>query len=133
MKRTVPFEIFGANQYLQFDILRLSRLEEVLGTPIAEVIAKQNIGISFALKALPIAMVQHYHNATPQDFAKKIEDHLDAGGSFDDIAVPLVKAILASGFLGKAVADRAMGIEVEDEPKNELPAAEKPSKRSRNG
>ena len=133
MKRTVPFEIFGANQYLQFDILRLSRLEEVLGAPIAEVIAKQNIGISFALKALPIAMSQHYRNATPQEFAKKIEDHLDNGGAFDDIAVPLVKAILASGFLGRAVADRVMGVEVEEEPKNELPAAEKPSKRSRNG
>lgn len=135
MKRTVPFEIFGANQYLMFDIARLSVLEDAVGRPILDVVKRQDIGISFALKALPIAMAQHYHNATPADFAKKIEEYLDTDGrTFEkDIGVPLVKAILASGFLGKAVADRAMGIEVADEPKNELEAAEKPSKRSRNG
>lgn len=131
MKRTVPFEIFGPNQHLMFDIRRLAVLEDALKKPISEVIDSQNVGVSFALTALPIAMSQHYRNA---DFATMIEDYLDKPGtSFNDIAVPLVKALLASGLLGKAVADRAAGIEVKDEPKNELATAEKPSKRSRNG
>ena len=135
MKRTVPFEIFGPNQYLQFDILRLAVLEDAIGRPIVDVVKRQDIGISFAIKALPIAMSQHYHNATPVDFAKKIEEYLEGDGrNFEtDIGVPLVKAILASGFLGKAVADRAIGLKVSKEPKNEPKAAETPSEPSENG
>ena len=29
MKKTIPFELFGPNQYLMFDILRLEELENV--------------------------------------------------------------------------------------------------------
>lgn len=123
MKKTIPFELFGPNQYLMFDILRLAELERVLGKPIAQVIASQDIGVDFVLKSLPIAMKQHYRE-TPEFFANKIEEHLDGGGSFDDVAVPLVRAILASGLLGKEVADRAIGLasEVTEEQKNDKKA-----------
>lgn len=108
MKKTVPFEIFGPNQYLMFDIKRLAALERAIGKPIATIIAEQSIGIDFALKALPIAMQDHYHNPTPDFFAEKIEKYLDEGGAFDQIGVPLVQAILISGFLGSEVRDRVM-------------------------
>lgn len=140
MKRTVPFEIFGASQYLMIDILRLGELNRAIGRPIYETMATGNVGEDFVLKALPIAMKQHYHNATPEFFAEKIAEHLENGGKFDDIAIPIVRAVLVSGILGKAVSDRVMGIitgnsenEVPEEPKNEEPTAAKPSKRSKNG
>lgn len=132
MKKTVPFETFGANQYLMFDILRLAELERVIGKSIDQLLNTQDVGIDFALKALPIAMKQHYNRETPEFFAAKIEEHLESGGTFNDISVPLVRALLVSGILGKEVADHAMGL-VPEEPKNESPAVKKPSKQSKNG
>lgn len=132
MKKTVPFEIFGANQYLSFNILDLAKLEQKTGKTIDQIIATQDVGINFALLALPIAMNQHYHNETPEFFAAKIEEHLESGGTFNDISVPLVRALLVSGILGKEVADHAMGL-VTEEQKNEIATEEKPSKRSKNG
>ena len=44
MKKTVPFEIFGANQYLMFDIMRIAELERVCGKSIQTLLAEQQIG-----------------------------------------------------------------------------------------
>ena len=132
MKKTVPFELFGPNQYLMFDILRLAELEQKTGKTLDQIIAAQDVGVNFALIALPIAMKQHYNRETAEFFAAKIEEHLESGGTFNDISVPLVRALLVSGILGKEVADHAMGL-VTEEPKNAPEAAVKPSKRSKIG
>ena len=114
MKKSIPFEVFGPNQYIYFDILRLAELEGALGCSINDIIQRQDAGVKFCLTALPIGMKHHYHKPTSAFFAEKIEEHLAKdGASLDDIAVPIVKAILASGVFGKEVADRAMGMEEE--------------------
>ncbi len=103
MKKTVPFEIFGPNQYLMFDIGRLAELEQALGHSIIDVAVKQDIGVNFCLTALPIAMKQHYR-PDRNLFANKIEEFIENGGSISDITVPLVKAIAATGIFGKIEA-----------------------------
>lgn len=108
MKNTIPFEIFEAGQYLQFDIMRLAELETAAGKSISSIIAAGDVGVSFALMALPIAMKQHYPRVTPQDFVEKIENYLEQGGDLNSILVPIVRAILASGVLGKEVQSRAL-------------------------
>jgi hypothetical protein len=125
MKRSIPFEIFGPNQTIYYDIMRLAELEKALGCSITEVIQKQDAGINFCLTALPIGMKHHYHKATPLYFAEKIEEYIANGGSLDEIAVPIIKAILASGIFGKEISDRALGLieeaeeaEEEEKPKN---------------
>lgn len=120
MKKSIPFEVFGPNQYIYFDILRLAELERALGRSINEILQRQDAGINFCLTALPIGLKHHYHKPTPAFFAEKIEEHLAKdGSSLDDIAVPIVKAILASGVFGKEVADRAMGVEEELDEEDE--------------
>ncbi len=111
MKKSIPFELFGPNQYIMFDILRLAELERALGRDITDVIRRQDAGVGFCLTALPIGMKQHFHKATPQDFAEKIEAYLENGGTLDDIAVPIVKSIMASGIFGKEVSEKASKLE----------------------
>ncbi|HBR33185.1 MAG TPA: hypothetical protein DD734_01015 [Firmicutes bacterium] len=114
MKKSIPFEVFGPNQFIYFDILRLAELERALGKSVNEILQRQDVGINFCLTALPIGLKHHYHKPTPALFAEKIEEHLaKEAASLDDIATPIAKAILASGVFGKEIADRAMGVDEE--------------------
>ena len=38
MKKSIPFELFGPNQYIMFDIQRLAELERALGRDITSII-----------------------------------------------------------------------------------------------
>jgi hypothetical protein len=115
MKKTAPFELFGPNQFLMFDIMRLAELEAAMGKSIVQIMESGDAGIRFCITALPIGMKQHYHRATPAFFAEKIEEYLEKGGMIDDIAVPIVKAIVISGVFGTEMANR---MEQTDEVKN---------------
>jgi hypothetical protein len=106
MKKTVPFEVFGPNQFLMFDILRLSELEKAVGKTINELVTNGNAGVEFCLKALPIGMKQHYR-PDPREYAERIEKHLENGGTLNQIEVPIIKAILASGIYGKQAVVRS--------------------------
>lgn len=106
MKKTIPFELFEQNQTIYFDILRLAELERSLGMSIVDVIKRQDAGINFCLTALPIGLKHHNFKATPAFYAEKIETYLDDGGSLDEIAVPIIKAIMISGIFGKEVTEQ---------------------------
>lgn len=132
MKKTVPFELFGANQYLKFDIMRIAELERVCGKSIQTIIAEQQIGVDFALKALPIAMKDAYFNKPADFFAEKIESFFDDGGSLEQICVPIIQALLISGVLGSEVRDRVMSQINGDEEKN-AEGTNSPSRHSKAG
>jgi hypothetical protein len=104
MKKTVPFELFEENQYLMLDILRLAELERAMGCTVIDIAQRRDAGVNFCLTALPIAMKQHYR-PDPTFYAAKIEAYLESGGILDDIAVPLVKAIAASGVFGQGMKE----------------------------
>ena len=119
MKKTVPFEVFGPNQYLMFNILRLAELEKATGRTINSMMTNGDAGVEFCLKALPIAMKQHYR-PDPKEFADRIEKHLENGGTLSDIEVPIIKAIVATGIYGKqdATQEDETTPEAEAEGKN---------------
>lgn len=103
MKKTVLFELFGPNQYLMFDIIRLAELEKAMGCSVLAMAQGMDIGVRFCITALPIALRQHYHKATPQMFAEKISEYLsEQGRSINDIALPLIEAISLTGVFGSA-------------------------------
>lgn len=109
MKKTIPFELFEPNQYIYFDILRLAEFEKALGMSIIEIVKRQEAGLNFCLTALPIVLKHHYFKATPLFFAEKIEEYLEKGGSLEEIALPIIKAIFASGVFGKEVNQQVNG------------------------
>lgn len=122
MKKSIPFDLFGPNQYIMFDIPRLAELETAMGQTITAIANRQDVGVNFCLKALPIGMKHHYR-LKPEFYAQKIEEHLDNGGTLDDFAVPLVKAIAVSGIFGKEAQER---IEQEIRRLSEPEAEEEP-------
>ncbi len=114
MKKTIPFELFGAGQTIYFDILRLAELEKVLGDSIINVVRRQDAGINFCIAGLLVGLKHHYHRPTAALMAEKIEEYLDKGGNLDELALPIVQAILETGIFGKADPER----------KNPTPATE---------
>lgn len=107
MKRTIPFECFGEKQELKFTIAGIAELERALGKSIQQIVQSGNAGIDFCLSALPICLKRIH----PSLYMKKIEEYLDVEGhTIDDIAIPIVHAIAASGALGKTIAINALRI-----------------------
>lgn len=140
MEKAIPFEIFGANQYLKFDIARLDEFEKKTGTSIMNVTQRDDYGFAFALDVLPIAMKQHYFNLTREQWSQKVAEYIENGGDITEITRPLVMAIWISGMLGKNFAKIADSVvnktpfvadEVTEDPKNAKKA--KPSKALPNG
>ncbi|TWH49593.1 hypothetical protein [Sporomusa sp. KB1] len=123
MKNSIPFELFDKNQYLYFDIQRLSELERVTGKSIIN-IANLEVGVNFCLLGLQIGLKHHHHKATLEFYAEKIEKYLEEGGSINEIGILIAKAIAATGIYGKDAKKRALAKdeteEIQDkEEKNE--------------
>jgi hypothetical protein len=101
MKKTIPFELFEKGQEIYFDIPRLAELEKAVGLPINMIVTKQETGIGFCLIALRIGLKHHYRKATEDFYAEKMETHFDNDGTLEDIIIPIIRAIMASGIFGK--------------------------------
>lgn len=102
MKKTIPFELFEPNQTIYFDILRLAELENMLGKSIVSTFRSGEAGISFCIAGLIIGLKHHYHKATPAFYAEKIEAYLsEPDRRIDDIALPIISAITATGIFGR--------------------------------
>jgi len=110
MKKSIPFEYFAPNQFAYFDIERLALLEKISGTTITKMAAGGGAtGIVFVLQACQVGLAHHYHQATPEDYVKMIEDYLEKDGNISTLEMALGRAIIASGIYGKEAANRAMG------------------------
>ena len=107
MKKTIPFDLFEHGQTIYFDILRLAEFEKAMGAPIQQIIQSGNAGINFCLAGLQVGLKHHNRRATPDFYAEKIGEYLDEGGAIDEIAVAIIRAIMASGLFGKEAAARA--------------------------
>lgn len=106
MKKTVPFDYFEQGQTIYFDMLRLAELEKILGDSIINVVRKNDAGANFCIAGLTVGLRHHYPKATPADMADKIDQCLDEGATLDDIALPIVRAVLESGIFGKSDTER---------------------------
>jgi len=106
MKKTINFDLFEKGQSIYFDILRLAELEKALGMPITAIITRQETGIGFCLTALRIGMKQHYRRGTEEFYADLMEKHFDNDGTLEDILVPIIRALMASGVFGKEAIEK---------------------------
>jgi hypothetical protein len=106
MKKTVPFDLFEEGQSIYFDIMRLAELEKALGDSIINVVRKQDAGINFCIAGLIVGLKHHYNRVSPATMAEKIEKYLDEGGTLDELALPIISAILGSGIFGKPGEER---------------------------
>ena len=102
MKKTIPFDLFEKGQTIYFDIDRLAQLENVLGDSIINVVHRGNAGVNFCLAGLLVGLQHEYDKATRDFYAGKIDEYLDNGGTLDELAVPIIRAVLASGIFGKS-------------------------------
>lgn len=107
MKKTIPFDLFEQGQTIYFDILRLAEFEKAMGVPIQQILHSGNAGINFCLAGLQVGLKHHNRRATPGFYADKISEYLDEGGTIDEIAILIIRAIVASGLFGKEVTERA--------------------------
>ena len=111
MKRTIPFNAFGADQTIYFDISRLVQFERLMGKSIMSILASGDVGLNFIVNGLVIGLKHHYNNASPQFIENKLDDFFSNGGTIDEVTIPIIQAITASGIFGK---------EAENEEKNEM-------------
>ena len=127
MKNSVPFEYFGENQFVYFDIERLAALEKLAGTSITVMCAGGgNTGVNFVLNACMVGLAHHYHKATKEDYRGFVEEYLETGGTLSKLEIDLSRAIVASGIYGKAAADKALGLIPDTKGEEKDPNGEKP-------
>lgn len=127
MKKSIPFEAFGANQFIYFDIERLAMLEKISGVSVTTLATSTAAtGVNFVLHGCIVGLAHHYHKATREDYIAMIETYLENGGSLSKLEVDLGRAIVASGIYGKDAADKAMKLDIrEDKSESNDPNAQK--------
>lgn len=107
MKKTIPFSAFGEQQELCFSIDKIRQLELAMGQSIQQIGATGNAGVDFCLKALPLCLAP----ASEKKYLAKMEKYLEqSGGTINDIAMPIVHALAASGIWGQESAESAMAL-----------------------
>lgn len=105
MKHTVPFNLFGKNQELSFDILGIIRLEKSMGKSLQTLLVSGYAGFDFCVTALQICLGQK----NPHIYIEAIEKYLsEPEHGIDDIAIPIIQAISISGALGKEQKDAVL-------------------------
>lgn len=102
----IPFNLFGEEQHLEFDLQKLEDFEIAIGKGVQQIIRSEDEGIHFCLKALPFCLKK----MTKQFYINKIEEHLESGGTLDQISSRIIHAIFATGILGKGPVDAVMAI-----------------------
>ncbi len=115
MKKTVPFEFFGGNQTIYFDITRLALLEQAMGVSVTVIgVGGHGVGlVDLCLKALPIGLAHHNPGKGEKFYSEAIEAYLERPETrgIEELAVPIIRAIYASGVFGKESQKRALGDE----------------------
>lgn len=107
MKKEIEFRHFGEEATIYFNIKRLSELEVKTKKPIASLVNTE-LSIELILVMLQIGL-QHVYGLKSQDFySNKIEEFLENDGHITKIWADLLRALLASGILGKESAKKAV-------------------------
>ena len=104
MKKTVPFEFFGENQTIFFDITRIYELEDMIKMPVYDAI-HQAPSIKLAIAGIVIGLKHHYPGITPAFVIEKMEEHFERGGSLAELVLPIGKAIVDAGIFGGQKAE----------------------------
>lgn len=100
--KTVNYEVFGYGQDIYFNIGRLAAVENLIKVPVGEIIASQYLNLNHLAGLIAVGL-SHHQKRTPQWYLDKIQELLDKGMTIEEIHEPVVKALAASGIMGKEV------------------------------
>ena len=99
--KQVPFNVFGENEYLYYDIGRLIQVENQTGKSATDIIIKQDLNLGFITVLLSVGL-RHHGLKSPQWYADKLSDKFSRFEiTLDDVAVPIAKALIGTGIMGK--------------------------------
>ena len=128
MVPSIPFDLFGDGQSIRLTIGKFLAIEQILKKPIGQIIDVQR---ALDLTSLTVILSVGVQSAdgkikakSPQWYASKIQELLEDGHGMEEIMVPVVKAIAASGIMGHA-AYLSVFPEMKTEEEQEKADAEK--------
>lgn len=109
MAKKIPFNFFKEGQYLKLDIGKLKAIEDIVGRSIGDIIANsQSISLTTVIAVLTVGL--HEPNGqlkmhTPKHYTDLLQKYFDENedADIDEIIVPVFKALVSTGILGKAV------------------------------
>lgn len=123
--KKIEFDVFAEGQYLYFDIGRLIQIENQTHKSAIDLITKQDLSFGFLTVLLSIGLRQHGLK-TPQWYAEKLSEKFSRFElTIDDIAVPLAKAIIGTGIMGKQLYYSTFPDEITESVEEELEVIEK--------
>lgn len=100
--KKIDFEFFAPGQQIYFDVSRIMQVENVLKKGVGEIVMEQSLNMGTLCVLLSIGL-RHYGLKNPEKVAKKLQTLLDEGVEIEEIQMPVAKALVASGALGKKV------------------------------
>lgn len=112
MKKSIPFEFFAPNQFMYFDLKRLGDMERELNMSIVDIVRQPElgtVGMGFIVAACRHGLAHHY-SARPGVIERIIESSMESPILLfnQDLIMAIYRALLASGILGKEIADKAI-------------------------
>lgn len=100
--KSVNYEVFGFGQDIYFNIGRLAMVENVGKCPIGEIISQNYLNLNHLAVLISVGL-SHHQKRTPAWYLDKIQELVDQGVTIEEIHQPVVKALAASGIMGKEV------------------------------
>lgn len=100
--KKIDFEFFAPGQQIYFDVSRIMQVENVLKKGVGEIVMEQNLNMGTLCVLLSIGL-RHYGLQNLEKVAKNLQTLLDEGVEIEEIQMPVAKALVASGALGKKV------------------------------
>ena len=111
--KKVDFEYFAPGQYIYYDVGRIMQIENLLKKGIGEIAGEQ------ALNMLAVGL-RHHGFKSPDTIAPLLQKAMDDGVDIQDVQIPVVKALAASGALGKKVYYQIFPEELTEDKEAEL-------------
>lgn len=100
--KSVNYEVFGFGKDIYFNIGRLAMVENVGKCPIGEIISQNYLNLNHLAVLISVGL-SHHQKRTPAWYLDKIQELVDQGVTIEEIHQPVVKALAASGIMGKEV------------------------------
>ncbi len=125
MAKKIPFNFFKEGQYIKLDIGKLKAIEDLTGRQIGDIIANsQTISLTTLIAVLTVGLHEpngQYKLQTQKHYADLIQKYFDENenATIDEIMIPVLKALISTGIMGRAVYLQAFPEEATPEMKEE--------------